>query len=58
MMIGSDTSGLEYWPTEEEAAAHRQKHGSFMPIHKDLAIEQGVHIAEIHDLEEISSTKT
>ena len=58
MMIGSDTSGLEYWPSEADAAAHQKQYGSFMPVHIYLLIEQGVHIAEFHYLEELATTKT
>lgn len=54
MMIGSDTSGLEYWPDAENAETHQKKHGAFMPVHKYLLIEQGVHIAEFHNLEDLS----
>jgi kynurenine formamidase len=54
MLIGSDTSGLEYWPENEAAAAHQQKYGSFMPVHNYLLIEQGVHIGELHHLEELA----
>lgn len=57
MMIGSDTSGLEYWPTADKAEAHQKKHGTFMPVHKYLLIEQGVHIAEFHNLEELAKAK-
>lgn len=58
MMIGSDTSGLEMWPPPEDAAAHAKQHGSFMPVHSYLLIEQGVHIAEFHNLEELAKTET
>ena len=54
MMIGSDTSGLEYWPAEKDAEAHRKEYGSFMPVHNYLLIEQGVHIAEFHYLEDLA----
>lgn len=57
MLIGSDTSGLEYWPEENDATAHQQKYGSFMPVHNYLLIEQGVHIGELHDLEELAREK-
>lgn len=57
MMIGSDTSGLEYWPAEPDAAAHQQKYGSFMPVHNYLLIRQGVHIAEFHYLEDLAKEK-
>lgn len=58
MMLGSDTSGLEMWPTAEEAEAHAQRHGSFMPVHSYLLIQQGVHIAEFHYLEDLAKSKT
>ncbi len=58
MMIGSDTSGLEYWPDQNEADAHLDKHGSFMPVHNYLLIEQGVHIAEFHYLEDLAKERS
>jgi kynurenine formamidase len=51
LLIGSDTSGLEFGPPAEHAEAYREQHGSFMPVHNYLLIEQGVHIAEFHNLE-------
>jgi kynurenine formamidase len=54
MMIGSDTSGLEYGPKDEDVAAFRAKYKSFMPVHNYLLIEQGVHIAEFHNLEQLA----
>lgn len=54
MLIGSDTSGLEYGPKPEETAAFRAKYKSFMPVHNYLLIEQGVHIGEFHNLEELA----
>jgi len=50
MMIGSDTSGLEVSPAPEGA-------DSFIPVHKYLLIEQGVHIAELHNLEDLAKDK-
>ena len=47
MMIGSDTSGLEVNPPPEGA-------DSFIPVHKYLLVEQGVHIAEYHYLEDLA----
>lgn len=44
MLIGADTSGLEVGPPPGSAS-------SFIPVHKYLLIEQGVHIGELHDLE-------
>ena len=57
MMIGSDTSGLEYVPRDEDNAAYRTKYKSFMPVHNYLLIQQGVHIAEFHNLEELARVK-
>jgi kynurenine formamidase len=47
IMIGSDTSGLEVNPAEQGA-------DSFIPVHKYLLVEQGVHIAEFHYLEDLA----
>ncbi len=47
MMIGSDTSGLEVGPALMGS-------DSFIPVHKYLLIEQGVHIAEFHYLEDLA----
>lgn len=49
MMIGSDTSGLEQNATPPAGS------DSFMPVHNYLLIEQGVHIAEFHYLEELAA---
>ena len=51
MMVGSDTSGLEYGPKEADTKAYREKYKSFMPVHNYLLIHQGVHIGEFHNLE-------
>ena len=50
IMIGSDTSGLEVRPAPEGS-------DSFNPVHQYLLIEQGIHIAELHNLEELSRDK-
>jgi kynurenine formamidase len=50
MLIGSDTSGLEVNP----AAAGSD---SFIPVHKYLIVEQGVHIGEFHYLEDLARDK-
>ncbi len=47
IMVGSDTSGYESWPAPDGSK-------SFMPGHDYLLIEQGVHIAEFHYLEDLS----
>ena len=51
IMIGSDTSGLEQMVTPPAGST------SFMPVHNYLLIEQGVHIAEFHYLEDLASEK-
>jgi kynurenine formamidase len=50
MFIGSDTSGLEVAPAAEGS-------DSFIPVHKYLLVEQGVHIGEYHNLEGLSKDK-
>lgn len=50
MLLGSDTSGLEVGPPPAGSK-------SFMPCHNYLLIEQGVHIAEFHFLEDLSKDK-
>jgi len=50
ILIGSDTSGLEYSPAPSEKSA-------FIPVHKYLLIEQGVHIGEFHFLEDLARAK-
>lgn len=57
MLIGSDTSGLEYAPSAQDAAAYQQRMGSFMPVHNYLLIEQGIHIGELHNLEELAKER-
>jgi kynurenine formamidase len=47
ILIGSDTSGLEHLPGPKEPPA-------FIPVHKYLLVEQGVHIGEFHFLEELA----
>jgi kynurenine formamidase len=50
MLVGSDTSGLEVAPAPEGS-------DSFIPVHKYLLIEQGVHIGEFHYLEDLARDK-
>jgi kynurenine formamidase len=52
MMVGSDTSGLEYVPPSPEDS--QAMGGSFNPVHIYLLVEQGVHILEFHNLEELA----
>jgi kynurenine formamidase len=47
ILIGSDTSGLEVNPAPEGSR-------SFIPVHNYLLIEQGVHVGEYHNLEELA----
>lgn len=54
IMIGGDTSGVEYQPSPEDASAFRKKYRSFMPLHNYLLIEQGVHNGEFHYLEDLA----
>lgn len=51
IMIGSDTSGLEMMSPPAPGS------DSFMPVHNYLLIEQGVHIAEFHYLEDLAAEK-
>ena len=57
MLIGSDTSALEYVPTDADTAAYRKKYGTFIPVHNYLLDDQGVHIGEFHYLEDLSRDK-
>lgn len=50
MLVGSDTTGLEVAPAPEGS-------DTFIPVHKYLIIEQGVHIGELHDLEALAREK-
>ncbi len=47
ILIGSDTSGLEQLSGPGEPS-------SFIPVHQYLLIEQGVHIGEFHNLEQLA----
>lgn len=51
MLIGSDTSGLEQAPAPSGS-------DSFIPVHKYLLVEQGVHIGEFHYLEDLAREQT
>lgn len=50
VLVGSDTSGLEVSPVPPGS-------NSFNPVHVYLLIEQGVHIGEFHNLEQLSRDK-
>ncbi len=50
VLVGSDTSGLEVGPVPEGST-------SFMPVHNYLLIQQGVHIAEFHNMEQLAKDK-
>jgi kynurenine formamidase len=65
VMIGSDTSGLELTPAPAgieltpapaglELTPAPAGSGSFIPVHTYLLVEQGVHIAEFHFLEDLA----
>lgn len=47
MMIGSDNSAVEVYPPADGDC--------LAPVHKYLLIEQGVHIGELHHLEELAA---
>jgi hypothetical protein len=49
-MIGADTSGLE-------VGADPALPGAVIPVHEYLLVEQGVHIGELHYLEELARDK-
>jgi kynurenine formamidase len=54
LLVGSDTSSLEYFPGEKDEAEYRERHGTFIPVHRYLIVEQGVHVGEFHNLEELA----
>ena len=51
IMLGSDTSGLEVNPAPQGS-------DTFIPVHRYLLIEQGIHIGEFHYLEDLAREKT
>jgi len=55
LMIGADTSGLEYVPPKPEDS--QAVGGSFNPVHVYLIVEQGVHILEFHNLEHLAADR-
>ena len=57
LMIGSDTSGLEYSPKEADVPAFSAKYRTFIPVHSYLLIEQGVHVGEFHYLENLARAR-
>lgn len=50
IMVGSDTSGYEVNPAPKG-------HGTGIPVHRYLLVDQGVHIGEFHNLEGPSKAK-
>jgi len=57
LLIASDTSGLEYVPTPEDMKSYRAKYRSFAPVHNYLIVEQGIHVGEFHNAEELARDK-
>lgn len=57
MMIGSDTSGLEYNPKPKDTSAYRARYKSFMPVHNYLLIQHGLPIGEFHFLEQLAQER-
>lgn len=51
ILIGSDTSGLEHAPGPDEPSG-------FIPVHRYLLVDQGVHIGEFHYLEDLARDQT
>jgi hypothetical protein len=54
-MVGSDTSGLEYVPPKPEDS--QAVGGSFNPVHVYLLVEQGVHILEFQNQEQLAADR-
>ena len=50
ILIGSDTSGLEHGPGPMDPQ-------TFIPVHRYLLAQQGVHIGEFHNLEELAKDR-
>jgi kynurenine formamidase len=55
LAIGSDTSGLEYVPPKPEDS--QAVGGSFNPVHVYLLVQQGVHIMEFNNLEQLAADR-
>ena len=55
LAIGSDTSGLEVGPAKPQDS--QAVGGSFIPVHVFLLVEQGVHILEFHNLEQLAADR-
>jgi kynurenine formamidase len=55
LMVGSDTSGLEYVPPKPEDS--QAVGGSFNPVHVYLLVEQGVHILEFQNQEQLAADR-
>jgi kynurenine formamidase len=55
LMVGADTSGLEYVPPKPEDS--QAMGGSFNPVHVYLLVEQGVHILEFNNLEQLAADR-
>lgn len=51
IIVGSDTSGLEWGPGPMDKAT------GFIPVHRYLLIDQGVHIGEFHNLETLAKER-
>jgi hypothetical protein len=47
IILGADTSGLEWTPGPKEPQ-------TFILVHRYLLVEQGVHIGEFHNLENLA----
>jgi kynurenine formamidase len=55
LMLGADTSGLECAPPKPDDS--QALGGSFIPVHVYLLVEQGVHILEFNNLEQLATER-
>jgi kynurenine formamidase len=55
LAVGSDTSGLEVGPARPADSA--AVGGSFNPVHVYLLVQQGVHILEFHNMEQLAADR-
>jgi kynurenine formamidase len=55
LVLGTDTSGLEYVPPGPEDS--QAMGGSFNPVHVYLLVDQGVHILEFNNLEQLAADR-
>jgi kynurenine formamidase len=54
LAVGADTASIEVTPPVD----HTPEGTSFNPVHVYLVVNQGVHIMEFHNLEELAAERT